>query len=93
MKRNGLSFNSRKALMNNIGEAAGTEIANLIADMAAEIDELRRSKVNVTRIVPPTPVNANVVTSAKSVSRSNTRTRQRPCSFARLPANQRTALT
>jgi hypothetical protein len=52
MNRNGLTFNSRKALMNNIGEAAGTEIANLIAEMAAEIEELRRSKVSVTRIVP-----------------------------------------
>lgn len=50
--RTGLTFNSRKALMNNIGEAAGTEIANLIAEMAAEIDELRRTKVSVTRIVP-----------------------------------------
>ncbi|MEM0925971.1 MAG: hypothetical protein AAGJ83_08035, partial [Planctomycetota bacterium] len=52
MNRYGLTFNSRKALMNNIGEAAGTEIANLISEMAAEIDELRRNKVNVTRIVP-----------------------------------------
>ncbi|WP_231743881.1 hypothetical protein [Stieleria neptunia] len=43
--------------MNNIGEAAGTEIANLIAEMAAEIEELRRNKVNVTRIVPATNVN------------------------------------
>ncbi|QDV87768.1 hypothetical protein [Stieleria magnilauensis] len=57
MNRNGLTFNSRKALMNNIGEAAGTEIANLIAEMAAEIEELRRNKVNVTRIVPATNVN------------------------------------
>lgn len=56
MTRTGLTFNSRKALMNNIGEAAGTEIANLIAEMAAEIDELRRNKVNVTRIVPATNV-------------------------------------
>ena len=54
MNRSGLSFNSRKALMNYIGEAAGTEIANLIAEMAAEIEELRRSKVSVTRIVPHT---------------------------------------
>lgn len=57
MNRTGLTFNSRKALMNNIGEAAGTEIANLIAEMAAEIEELRRNKVNVTRIVPATNVN------------------------------------
>lgn len=52
MTRNGLTFNSRKALMNNIGESAGTEIANLIAEMASEIEDLRRNKVNVTRIVP-----------------------------------------
>ncbi len=55
MKTTGLSYNSRKALMVNIGEAAGTEIANLIAQMAAEIEELRRTKVNVTRIVPGGP--------------------------------------
>ena len=55
MKMNGLSYNSRKALIVNIGEAAGTEIANLIAQMAAEIEELRRTKVNITRIVPGNP--------------------------------------
>ncbi|MCD0459308.1 hypothetical protein [Roseiconus lacunae] len=52
MNRQGLTFNSRKALMNNIGESAGTEIANLISEMASEIDELRRTKVSVTKIVP-----------------------------------------
>lgn len=52
MKTTGLSYNSRKALMVHIGEAAGSEIANLIQKMAAEIEELRRTKVNVTRIVP-----------------------------------------
>lgn len=52
MNQSGLSYNSRKALINNIGEAAGTEISNLINELVAEIEELRRSKVNVTRIVP-----------------------------------------
>jgi hypothetical protein len=52
MKTPGLSYNSRKALIVNIGETAGTEIAELMAQMAAEIEELRRTKVNVTRIVP-----------------------------------------
>ena len=52
MKNSGLSYNSRKALMVNIGESAGTEIANLISQMAAEIEDLRRSKVSVTKIVP-----------------------------------------
>ncbi len=60
MKTPGLSYNSRKALIVNIGETAGTEIAELMAQMAAEIEELRRTKVNVTRIVPgiPEPHNA-----------------------------------
>ena len=52
MKSTGLTYNSRKALMVNIGESAGEEIANLISQMAAEIEELRRSKVSVTRILP-----------------------------------------
>ncbi len=38
----------------NIGETAGTEIAGMMAQMAAEIEELRRSKVNITPIVPGT---------------------------------------
>lgn len=52
MKTTGLSYNSRKALTVHIGEQAGTEIANMIQRMATEIDELRRTKVSVTRIVP-----------------------------------------
>lgn len=54
MKQHGLSYNSRKALMINLGEQAGSEIADLISQMAAEIEELRRTKVNITRIVPGT---------------------------------------
>ena len=52
MKTTGLSYNARKALMVHVGEAAGAEIANLIQRMAAEIEELRRTKVSVTRVVP-----------------------------------------
>ncbi len=48
----GLSYNARKALSVHVGEAAGTEIANVIQRMAAQIEELRRSKVNVTPVVP-----------------------------------------
>jgi hypothetical protein len=48
----GLSYSARKALMVHIGEKAGAEIADLIQQMAAEIEELRRTKVNITRIVP-----------------------------------------
>ncbi len=48
----GLSYQARKALNVHIGEAAGTEIANLLQRMAAQIEELKRSKVNVTPVVP-----------------------------------------
>ena len=52
MKTTGLSYNSRKALINNIGESAGTEIANLLGELVAEVEELRRTKVSVTNITP-----------------------------------------
>ncbi len=53
--QNGLSYNARKALSVQIGEEAGAEIANLIQRMAAQIEELKRSKVNVTPVVPGVP--------------------------------------
>ncbi|QDV61620.1 MULTISPECIES: hypothetical protein [Crateriforma] len=52
MKDFELSYRARKALMVHIGEEAGAEIANLINEMATEIQELRRTKVSVTKIVP-----------------------------------------
>ena len=48
----GLSYNARKALSVHVGETAGAEIANLLQRMAAQIEELKRSKVNVTPVVP-----------------------------------------
>jgi len=48
----GLTHSTRKALAVQIGEQAGAEIADLIQQMAAEIKELRRTKVSITRIVP-----------------------------------------
>lgn len=48
----GLSFNSRKALTVNIGENAATEISDLISQLLSEVEELRRTKVSITRIVP-----------------------------------------
>lgn len=48
----GLSYSARKALTVHVGESAGNEIANLIQRMAAQIEELKRSKVNVTPVVP-----------------------------------------
>lgn len=51
----GLSYNARKALTVHIGEKAGAEIADLLHQMALEIEDLRRTKVSITRIVPGEP--------------------------------------
>lgn len=48
----GLSYQTRKSLAVHIGEGAGNEIANLLQRMAAQIEELKRCKVNVTNVVP-----------------------------------------
>ncbi|MFN3189721.1 MAG: hypothetical protein ACE361_04280 [Aureliella sp.] len=48
----GLSYNARKALEVQIGGEAAAEIANLLQSMAAQIEELKRTKVNVTPVVP-----------------------------------------
>lgn len=49
----GLSQSTRKALQVHVGDAAGIEIANLIQRMALQIEELKRSKVSITPVVPP----------------------------------------
>ena len=59
MDNRGLSYNSRKALIVNIGENAGSEVADLLSQLLNEVEELRRTKVSITRIVPgqAAPVN------------------------------------
>jgi hypothetical protein len=47
-----LSSNTQKALTVQLGKDAGTEIALLLRRMAAQIDELTRTKVTVTSVVP-----------------------------------------
>ncbi len=47
-----LSYSTRKALSVHIGEAAGQEIADLLVRMANQIEELKRTKVNVTPVIP-----------------------------------------
>jgi len=47
-----LSYSARKALTVHLGEAAGNEIASLIQRMATQIEELKRSKVSVTQVIP-----------------------------------------
>jgi hypothetical protein len=64
----GLSYQARKALNVHIGEAAGTEIANLLQRMAAQIEELKRTKVNVTPVVPPSKTLDGALTAIESDS-------------------------
>jgi hypothetical protein len=47
-----LSFNTRKSLSVQLGDAAGQEIANLLQKLSARIEELERTKVSVTPIAP-----------------------------------------
>jgi len=56
MKKNDLSltYSARKALTVHLGESAGNEIASLLQNMAAQIEELKRSKVSVTQVIPNT---------------------------------------
>lgn len=51
MKTSGISFNTRKALANKMGEPAGQEIADLISHLVARIEKLERSKVDVTPVI------------------------------------------
>lgn len=55
-----LSASTRKALCVHLGENAGNEIAQLIRSLSAQIEELKRTKVSVTQVIPdankPDPV-------------------------------------
>jgi hypothetical protein len=51
MNKNGLSFNTRKALANKLGDAAGQEIADLISHLVSRIEQLERNKVDITPVV------------------------------------------
>lgn len=52
-----LSNNSRKALCVQVGETAGSEIANLLQILTERVEQLERSKVNVTHVAPANSVN------------------------------------
>jgi hypothetical protein len=42
----------RKSLSVQVGEEIGNQIADLLQEMLLEIEELKRSKVTVTRFLP-----------------------------------------
>ncbi len=59
-----VSYRARKALMVHIGEEAGSEIADLISRLVTEVEELRRTKVDVTQIAPTTNGHGNLIDDA-----------------------------
>jgi hypothetical protein len=48
----GLSHNTRKALSVHIGEAPSLEIVSLLQKLMAQIEDLKRTKVSVTSVIP-----------------------------------------
>ena len=52
-----LSHTSRKALCVQVGENAGSEIASMLQMLAERVDQLERTKVNVTPIAPANSAN------------------------------------
>lgn len=52
-----LSTTSRKALCVQVGENAGSEIALLLQSLAEKVEQLERTKVNVTPIGPSNGIN------------------------------------
>lgn len=51
-ENSGLSSNTRKALSVQLGESAANEIANLLERLTKQVEELKKSKVSVTEVVP-----------------------------------------
>jgi len=66
MAKQELSFGSRKALSVHLGEAAGGELSELIQQLLNRVEQLERTKVDVTPIIPldlvATQVNSNSAT-------------------------------
>jgi hypothetical protein len=56
-----LSYSARKALTVHLGEVAGNEIASLIQRMAIQIEELKKTKVSVTQVIPNVNKNDSLV--------------------------------
>ena len=52
MVRQELSFGSRKALSVHLCESAGSELGELIQQLLDRVEQLERTKVDVTPIVP-----------------------------------------
>jgi hypothetical protein len=52
----------------HLGENAGNEIAQLIRSLAAQLEELKRTKVNVTQVIPDASKPDHVLSALESES-------------------------
>ncbi len=59
MLKHPLDMSTRKTLEVQLGEDTGREISEVIFQLAARIEQLERSKVDKTMIVPPSPLTVN----------------------------------
>jgi hypothetical protein len=64
MESPSLSFNARKALSVHLGERAGQEVADLLQKLIPRVEELERTKVTVTPIVPEAPARSKAIRKA-----------------------------
>jgi len=60
MAKQELSFGSRKALSVHLGETAGNELGELLQQLLDRVEQLERTKVDVTPIVPLDLVSAPI---------------------------------
>ena len=63
-----LTYNTRKALCVHIGEPAGIELANLLRKLIARVEQLEKSKVDVTPVAPKSSANLLEAGYARDIS-------------------------
>lgn len=50
-----LSFNTRKSLCNQLGDMAGTELAEFLLQLKGRLEKMERNKVDRMPVVPDSP--------------------------------------
>ncbi|HJN13321.1 MAG TPA: hypothetical protein QF564_31895 [Pirellulaceae bacterium] len=60
MVKQKLSSGSRKALSVHLGDSAGSEMGKLIQQLLDRVEQLERTKIDVTPIVPLAPASTQV---------------------------------
>ena len=53
-----LSFNTRKSLCNQLGDVAGSELADFLLQLKGRLEKIERTKVDRMPVVPDSPVSS-----------------------------------